>query len=273
VRTVFRRFPKGVAGDVAAVRQVRVAGRRLRVALPVLARRPGSRRLRRALKSLRQLTRVTGAGRDHDVSLELYEAHYRSLDSPTPPQELLRRRLRAARARARRRMAEALLDLDIAGLRRDLRSILDRGGEPLFTVISRIREGREREGAALLAGLAALGDRYDPDALHRLRRRARRLRYLAEVNDVVREQDSGAPALWKKLQDAMGLVHDNHVLSEWLGSRASTRARPELAEAARADQAFFAGQARHHHGRLLESNAVELAGAALLAMGQARTAA
>jgi hypothetical protein len=79
-------------------------------------------------------------------------------------------------------------------------------------------------GAALLAELEEIGDRLDPTALHVLRRRARRLRYASELSDAIRGEDSGAPALWKQLQDRIGTLHDRHVLAGWLQAQADAAA-------------------------------------------------
>src|SRR5206468_7819588 len=89
IRSVFKHLPKGLAGDEHAIHQMRVAGRRLRVALPLFARKPGGRRVRRALAVLRALTRTAGASRDLDVSLELFLQRLKTLESPTPEQLLL----------------------------------------------------------------------------------------------------------------------------------------------------------------------------------------
>ena len=58
MRGVFRHLPKGLAGDEEAIHQMRIAGRRLRVALPLVARKPDGRRVKRALGVLRELTRT-----------------------------------------------------------------------------------------------------------------------------------------------------------------------------------------------------------------------
>jgi len=273
---VFRHLPKGLAGDEEAIHQMRIAGRRLRVALPLVARRPDGRRVKRALGVLRQLTRTAGASRDLDVGLELYKERLRALEQPTPEQLLLRRRLRTRRSRSRSRMAEALMDLEIAGLRRDLRAIIARKAEDVFTVLARVRDLRDSLGAALLAELAEIGDRLDPAALHLLRRRARRLRYASEVSDAVRGEESGAPALWKQLQDRIGTLHDRHVLAGWLQAQAEAaqkRAQGALEAAARAEHAFFVEETRRLHQQLLESRPADLAGHALDAMGRTRPAA
>ena len=144
VRDVFRRLPRALAGDEDALHDMRVAARRLRVALPLLARKPEGRRVRRSLKVLRQVTRTAGASRDLDVSVALMDARD---TEKTASRTTLRRRLRAARTRGRTRMAEALLDLEIAELRRHLRAALARGGDAALHARSlRVRDARDRDG-------------------------------------------------------------------------------------------------------------------------------
>jgi CHAD domain-containing protein len=273
---VFKHLPKALAGHEEAVHQMRVAGRRLRVALPLLAPKPEGRRVRRALTILRDLTRAAGSGRDLDVSVELLEEHLKSRDTLSAEQAVVRRRLREARRRSRGRMAEALLDVEIARLRQDLRAILKRGSEDVFTVLSRLRETRDALGSTVLEGLDTLGNRFLPDELHRARRQARRLRYAAEVNDLLRGQESAAPDLFKALQDRIGLIHDHHVLGSWLAkmaARAQGRGQAALAGEAGSLAEWFDEQSRAHHRSLLEHEPVQVVTQALEAMGRARTAA
>src|SRR5262249_29490756 len=150
---------------------------------------------RRALAALRCLTRTAGTGRDLDVGVELLDSA--PSDGSTPDRALVRRRLRDARHRSRHRMAEALLDLDIARLRRDLRSIVRRGTADTLSVLDRIEAMGGTLGGNILAGLERAQTSFEPEALHRVRRQTRRLRYAAEVNDVLRGSASEAPGLLK----------------------------------------------------------------------------
>jgi CHAD domain-containing protein len=277
VRAIFKQLPRGLAGDEEAIHQMRVAGRRLRVALPLLARKPQGKRVKRALRVLRALTRAAGASRDLDVSLTLLVAHLDELPAVPAEQANLRRRLRAARTRSRGRMAEALLDLEIAGVRRDLRRVLARKADDLFTLLGRVRSSREVEGQAILSGFSVLGERYEPDELHALRRRIRRLRYTAEVADaLLRDDPSEAPALFKSLQEQIGSLHDVHVLARWLeaqGKALGSRGRAAEAEAALALQGAFDARGHELHARFLEGRPAEQVTRGLAAMGRARTAA
>jgi len=276
LRQLFSHLPRALAGEEESVHQMRVAGRRLRVALPLLARSPDARSARRARRILRQLTRAAGTSRDLDVCCALLNEHVPAGRQAAPAPRTLRTRLRAARTRSRTRMAEALLDLEIARLRRDLRALLARRGEVLFTVVLRLRDARERRGAGVLEALSALGDRYDPPALHDLRKRLRKLRYAAELAEAVMAQPTPAPAIFKSLQEQLGHVRDNFLLSEWLGRQAAAahaRGQDELGAAAAEMQTLFLEASRTEHRAFLAQGPAERLRAGLLAMGPARSSA
>src|SRR5512144_2623713 len=71
MREVFAPYPKALAGNAEAVHDLRVASRRLRVALPLLASDAGAKRARRAERLLRDLARAAGLCRALDVGAEL----------------------------------------------------------------------------------------------------------------------------------------------------------------------------------------------------------
>ena len=228
----------------------------------------------RAVKVLRQLTRAVGEGRDMDVILGLFEDRLATVRSASAEQRALLSRLRAARARSRAQVAEDVLDLDIDGLRRDLRLLLGRGAASSTTVLARVRALREEEGAELLRGFSHVGDRYRPEELHALRRRIRRLRYAAEVEDAVRGEESRAPVLWKRLQDGIGVLHDHHVLAGWFEEQArlaESRNNGLLARAARRERRALIGLGRLLHRALLETKPADLALRALQAMARGRS--
>lgn len=274
VTRVFRELPGAVAGHDEAVHQVRVAGRRLRVALPLLTRRGDSRTVRRAVRVLRKLTRSVGEGRDMDVALGILQDRLEALRTTTAEQRALLSRLRAARARSRRQVAEDILDLDIDGLRRNLRRLLREGAAEAPVALARARALREELGAALLRGWSRIGERYLPGELHAQRRKIRRLRYAAELEDAVRDEATRAPALWKRLQDGIGRIHDHDVLAHWLEEQArAARARRNalLARAALRERAAFVGVARLLHHALMETKPADLTLRALQSMARSRS--
>jgi CHAD domain-containing protein len=275
IQRVFRELPGAMAGEAVPVHQVRVAGRRLVVALPLLARRGAGGRLKRARKVLRRLTRAVGAGRDLDVLVGLFADRLGALPRTTAEQRALLSRLRTARARSRAAVAEAVMDLDIDGLRRNLRRLQRRGPADSTTVLARVVAVREAQGSEVLRGFSQVGDHYRPLELHAIRRRARRLRYAAEVEDALRGEDSRAPALWKRLQDGIGVLHDHHLLSVWFEEQARTaeaRGQASVGRAARRERLHFVREGRRLHVVLLETRPADLALRALEAMGRGRRA-
>ena len=276
IRIVFRHLPKALAGEEEPLHQMRVASRRLRVALPLLARRPRGRRVKQGLLILRAMTRAGGGSRDLDVSLALLEKRLGELEAVGPELLALRRRLRAARSRSRGKMANDLFDIPIARLRRRLAGIVRRGGDDVFTIMSRLRSATEAGRTELLASLDALGDRFEPVDLHRLRIRIRRFRYTAELLDALRSQPSGAPALFKQVQERLGQIHDVHVLATWMTRQAvlaEKRGQTTLVEEAGRQVEWFVLKSREQHQAFLDIQPRELLRRAFDAMGPARSAA
>jgi CHAD domain-containing protein len=275
VNTLFRHFPLALTGDEEAIHQLRVSGRRLRVALPLLVVKPDGRRATRARRLLRLLTRTAGSSRDLDVLLETYDERLKALPARTDEQRLLRHRLASARRRSRARMVGNLLDLEISRLRGDLASLIARGGAPPFIVCERFAATSARESRQLYDEFTTLGDRLDARELHALRRRARRVRYAVEVFDQIRSFESTAGKPWKSLQDLIGVIHDHHVLAEWFDRQAQndrTRGNVALATAASSEAAWARDTVRRLHAELLTAAPVAIVARGLASLGQASPA-
>jgi CHAD domain-containing protein len=267
---LFHHFPAALAGDEEAIHQLRVAGRRMRVALWLLADKPEGKRARRAQFLLRDLARTAGLGRDLDVLLAIYREHLDALEESTPEQRRLRHRLGDGRRRGRLRMVGKLLDLEIPRLRRDLSVLIARAVPSPPVVVDRFRALQDREGKLLIQGFNKLGAILDIAALHALRRRARRLRYAVEIWGEIALIEPGATKPWKCLQDRIGVLHDHHVLAEWLARQAEADARKgrlAVASAARAE-AEWAREAMHKlHDELLSAAPVALVQQGLALVG------
>lgn len=263
VQGLFRELPKALGGEEEPIHQMRVAGRRLRVALPLLARKPEGKRARRVNRALRTLVRTAGAGRDLDVGLALFEPWCSGQESLSVELRRLRTRLRAARSRSHHRMAEQLLDLQLARLRADLRKILARGADDLFAVLARVRQARDENGSALLQAMEELGEGFAPMELHGIRKRVRRLRYVAEVGAELQPDASNeAASRAKELQERLGQIHDAYVLSQWFGREQAALVRQRratlAAEAARLETLFLELAHEHHRAYLQDSPAASV---------------
>ena len=271
VGVLFKHLPRALAGEEEPIHQMRVAGRRLRVGLPILAKRPEGKRVLRAVRVVRQLVRTAGTSRDLDVSLALFDRSAQRRADDGPELKTLRSRLKAARARSWRRMAENLLDLELAGMRRDLRAAISRKADEPFTILIRLRRARDVEGAMLLAEIESLAGEYEPVALHRLRRRARTLRYIAEMNAELRNEPSDATKRLKGLQERLGAIHDAHVLSEWFAGQAlaaEKKGEASMTAEARRWQAHFMKLSRDEHRAFIGEDPSGVVMRALAAIGR-----
>ena len=272
IREFLAELPQAIAGKEDAVHDMRVAGRRLRVALVVLPARPYGGRAGRARRLLRGLISAAGMGRDADVSLELL----RQIAPPrrsSRPAALLRRRLRGTRSRQRRRMSDALLDQPIARLRRDLLTLLRKGADTHPVVTERLRREAGRFAEEIVGGLGVLGGRFEADELHDVRREVRKLRYLTELvvsSDPGRNTGQEIPVRLRELQEDLGKLHDAWLLANWLARQAAStdrRTTPEIAEEARRLQSLCLEACRERHGEFLARDPVGVVRTALALAG------
>jgi CHAD domain-containing protein len=216
VREMFRVYPKALVGDVEAIHDLRVAARRLRAAVGLLADAPEGRRARRADRTLAELARAAGRGRDLDVGIEILEA---LPVSASDANARLRGALRASRSRARGSSREALLDVDVAHLRRDLRSMASTTQVDREDLAVRLAALRQREEQTIDRELNTGRARPRPEQLHKARRAARRLRYAAEIENLFDGKDAGDARRWRAIQTRLGEIQDRHVLCAWLSFR------------------------------------------------------
>jgi CHAD domain-containing protein len=238
-----------VAGDETDIHDLRVSARRLRTVLPILSDDPEGRRVRRAVSLLRALGETAGPSRDCDVMAEL-------LSGPgTDPRAAARLigRLEARRARLRTTLAQRLHAMDVDAAGRELAAACKRLA-PLFLALVQLGRLRDTLVTDVRARLGAVGARFRPEALHRLRIRVRRLRYVAELYAAIRGTESKAAGL-KALQDALGRIQDAAVFASWLryeAALARRRGDRAVADAARSEAQRWSQMARRHHREFLD---------------------
>lgn len=79
----------------------------------------------------------------------------------------------------------------------------------------------------------------------------------------MRGAESGTSDTWKALQDAIGALHDAHVLAGWLERQARRAAGRGERNMAGAERARFETEARRLHRKLLAARPAEMAARAL----------
>jgi|SRR5687767_4030298 CHAD domain-containing protein len=208
-----RALPGARQGDPLLVHQARVASRRLREALPLVASGSKGRKLER---SARRLTRALGPVRELDVALEMLEGMTTGGEAPRGAITRLQQVVREERQRMHAEMCSRVSRVDIGKLRRRAASAAAKGSEgsrrdPKRVADAQLRAARRavrlREAIESAAGL------YLPDRLHEVRIAVKKLRYAMEVS----RELSGSRALarirtLKEAQDLLGHMHDHEVL-------------------------------------------------------------
>lgn len=212
-------------GDEKAVHDMRVASRRVRLALALCQGCFAGRSRRRWRRSVRKLTRALGRARDVDVQSEAVE---RFLSGVTPAfrpgVERLLLRLRQRRARLQRKVERALDRFKANGVAREMRRSLDE-------LRARLKGADLRSPVALECARSAIARYLDemlsyeqailrPECvaeLHAMRIAAKRLRYALEVFEPLYAAElQDALELARKIQTDLGAIHDCDVWQQCL---------------------------------------------------------
>lgn len=216
VTALRRMLPGAHSGDVRAVHQARVATRRLRETLPLVAAGKAGRRLERAARSL---TGVLGTVRELDVALLMLEELAGSNDVPASAIATLRTAVADERRVLQRDVAKQIDDIDMERLQRKALQVLERkighSEDPVDrqarVVAARRRAARRAQRVE--AAVDAAGAIYLPDRLHQVRIAVKKLRYALEIaRDLTRSRAEARIRALKRMQDLLGRMHDLEVL-------------------------------------------------------------
>lgn len=200
-------------GRPSAVHHARVTTRRLAAALDITAPLLPKKPLRDVNNSLKCIRKSLGDVRDLDVMQE----HLRELKSQKQAAARVLRYLQAKR----RALARALRDGQLEKCTKSLESwpllkeSLVADTTPLL--LAAVREpfaDFARRADALSAALASGAKRNQQIQPHALRIAGRSLRYALGMAEVESLPVGSAAKRYKRMQDALGLWHDHHVLAQ-----------------------------------------------------------
>jgi CHAD domain-containing protein len=208
IRVLRRNLPGALAGQATDLHRARVASRRLREILPLVAGIPGKTKRR-----VRRLTRVLGRVRELDVTLQLLESDPFISDAPQLAVFTAREHVRGRREQRRQRMLQKLRDINLKKLDRGLDEIASLAREEntgwrrtLVTQLTR-RAKRMREA------VTEAGAIYLPDRLHAVRLAAKKLRYALELGAEAGVRRAAALAvIVQRTQERLGHLQDRAVL-------------------------------------------------------------
>ena len=220
LRAVTRSLPAAQRGNADSLHQARVASRRLREALPIVAKGTRGRKLER---EERRLTRALGPVRELDVALMMLDELEGSASASRVPRRAiatLRHVIGEERRLLHRDMCRRISEVDLGKLQaRAIAAARKKGPKRARGRIAdpaRLAEAEQRaarRALALRAGIENASGIYLPDRLHEVRIAIKKLRYAMELT----RELSGSRAVariraLKKAQDLLGRMHDLEVL-------------------------------------------------------------
>jgi CHAD domain-containing protein len=212
IRQLQRHLPEAIKGDDTGVHQARVASRRLREAVPVLA--AGLPHGRKAARKVRRVTRALGTVREMDVTMQILDELARRDAVPRNALEDVRAHVIAERDRRRETMLARLHKIKSARLSRRLQQVADglaaeAAGAWRQALADRVT-GRARR---LRKRIKAAGQMYAPEQLHDVRIATKKLRYALELAaDAGIRPARPLVARLERTQETLGRLNDLHVI-------------------------------------------------------------
>lgn len=218
-RSILDLTPAVRNGDVAAIHDARVATRRLRAVLPLLADHRETQRWNDAQDTLKRAGRAFGRARDVDVALDLLRTIEERSPVAAPAASMMRARLARKQVKRRRKLIKRLESLDLSSWSES--GLLNGTGwrvipwaHPRWS--RRLTTAIRDQARDLRAAIDHATGVYFPKRAHAARVAIKRLRYSVELLD--RSQPERRPSLraLRRAQDALGSVHDREVLRKRL---------------------------------------------------------
>ena len=233
-------WPDFVSGQTGGLHKTRVASRRIREALPIVAASASPAKVKKLNKKMRALTRSLGPIRELDVELDMLEDKSKTDGVPGRAIEMVRREVAARRQALRQELADNAPVTDLKKLLKKLERVATTGktGKTRKTGRGQRVEKKERQehraecesdfetqwrgvlatrlmrrAKSLGSALEEAGPLYVPERLHAVRIATKKLRYALEI-----ARDAGVTAatplvkLLKRHQERLGHLHDLQIL-------------------------------------------------------------
>jgi CHAD domain-containing protein len=259
VNALSRSLPGARKGDADELHQARVATRRLREALPVVASGSRGRKLERMV---RRLTRTLGPVRELDVALLTLDELAAAGDTPAAALTTLRQVMRSERRRLRAEMRRRLERIDLPKLQHRAAAV---ARKPRASRKSRVRDPRRlalaeeraaRRAGRVRAAIENAAGLYLPDRLHEVRVAVKKLRYALELaQELSGSRATARVRTLKEAQDHLGRMHDLEVLIARIRGVQGSSSAPNLRLSGELDRLVrrLETECRQVHGHYMAS--------------------
>ena len=210
-----RTLPGARKGDVHAVHQARVATRRIREALPLIAQGRSGKSLK---KSVRKLTRALGPVRELDVALLNLDQLRTSGEVPETAIARLRQLITEERQRLGAEMVRRISQYNLPKFQKRAveaagRGTPEKGGTRDPRRVAQAMGRAARRAVALRVAIDNAAGIYLPDRLHQVRIAVKKLRYALEIaRDLSGSRATARIRTLKRVQDLLGRMHDLEML-------------------------------------------------------------
>ena len=253
-RELERQLPLAIEGKDAGVHMARVASRRLREAVPVLAGESKARR--KAERKIRKLTQALGTVREMDVTVQILDEFAQNNELPRNALEDVRAHVVAERDRRREVMLHRLRHVKPEKLNRRLEeasivAAVVNSAEWRHALTARVGNRVKR----LRQAIQAAGQMYAAERLHAVRIATKKLRYGLElIADARIAAVRPLVNTLKRAQDTLGTLHDLQIIEQHV---AAVQALPPTRRGAhdgglKVIARMLADECRHLHGRYIK---------------------
>ncbi len=221
MRVLEHELPAALGHDVEALHRARVATRRLREVMPVVAADPAAshgRKTRRARALIRRLTTALGGVRELDVALAMLDEAAAGRPDLAEGAAAVRALIVPERERHRDLMRASLMKVTPEKLSRHLGTLVESAsGTTAELPLTRLRTRLERRAGRLETAVAAAGALYAFDRLHLVRIAVKKLRYVLElIQELSRIRTLRLVNRLRQVQDLLGRLHDLEVLAAYV---------------------------------------------------------
>jgi CHAD domain-containing protein len=213
-------WPQLLAGETEALHKARVASRRIREALPVVAASAPPAKVKKLRRKVRSLTRSLGPIREADVELHTLEEQAAELGVPRRTLNVIRRDVASRRYALREKLDREQPLVDLKKLLKKLERVAcattgsGRGAarrEQAWR--SALATALMRRSRRLKAALDEAGPLYAPERIHDVRVAAKKLRYALEISSEIGEPRARVLVkMLKHEQTRLGRLHDLQAL-------------------------------------------------------------